>query len=92
VRRGAAVTVDLANAILAYAMAGAFVLWLIGENREGSSRVLGLVAAVIVALLLIGEDREYGWWISGFVVVVLSAVGIAVALALLEPLIPGLPP
>ena len=83
---------DLANAILAYAMAGAFVLWLIGEDREGSSRVLGLVSAAIVALLLIGEDREHQLWISGFVVVVLAAVGIAVALALLGPLIPGPPP
>lgn len=83
---------DLANAILAYAMAGALVLWLIGEDREGSSRVLGFVSAVIVALLLVGEDREYQWWISGFVLVVLAAVGIAVALALLGPVIPGSPP
>ena len=66
---------DLANAILAYAMAGAFVLWLIGEDREGSSWVLDLVSAAIVALLLVGEDREYQWWISGFVLVVLGALG-----------------
>lgn len=70
---------DLANAILAYAMAGGFVLWLIGEDREGSSRVLGLVSTAIVALLLVGEYREYQWWISGFVVVVLAALGTAVA-------------
>ena len=77
------------NAILAYAMAGAFVLWLIGEDREKSSRVLGFVSAAIIALLFVGEDREYGWWISGFVSVVLVAVGIAVAAALLGPFIPG---
>src|SRR5829696_9603335 len=34
--RGAAV--DLLNAILPYAMAGAFFFWLIAEDREGSSR------------------------------------------------------
>jgi len=90
VRRAGAV--DLANAILAYAMAGAFVLWLIGEDREGSSWVLDLVSAAIVALLLVGEDREYQWWISGFVLVVLGALGVAVAMALLGPLVPGLPP
>ncbi len=83
---------DLANAILAYAMAGAFVLWLIGEDREGSSRVLGLVSAAIVALLLVGEDREHHWWTSGFVLAVLAALGIAVAIALLGPFIPGPPP
>ena len=90
--RRAAAAVDLANAILAYAMAGGFVLWLIGEDREESSRVLGLVSAVIVALLLVGDDREYQWWISGFVLVVLAAVGIAMAIALLGSLIPGPPP
>ncbi len=90
---------DLANAILAYAMAGALVLWLIGEDRqeeEGSSRVLGLVSATIVAVLLVGEDREeQGWWIPGFVVVVVvvGALGVAVALGLLGALIiPGRPP
>jgi len=88
-RRGAAV--DLANAIFAYAMAGALVLWLIGEDGEESSRVLGFVSATIVALLLVGEDREYHWWISGFVLVVLVALGFAVAAALLGPIIPGLP-
>jgi ABC-type transport system involved in cytochrome c biogenesis permease subunit len=81
--------VDLANAILAYAMAGAFVLWLIGEDRERSSRVLSLVSAAIVALLLVREDREYQWWISGFVLLVLAALGIAVAIALLGPLVPS---
>ncbi len=86
-RRGAAV--DFVNAILAYAMAGAFVLWLIGEDREGSSRVLGLVSATIIALLFVGEDREYQWWISGFVLVVLAALGFAVAIALLGPIVPG---
>ena len=80
---------DLANAILAYAMAGAFVLWLIGEDRERSSRVLSLVSAAIVALLMVGEDREYQWWISGFVLLVLAALGIAVAIALLGPLVHG---
>ena len=83
---------DLANAILAYAMAGAFVLWLIGEDHEGSSRVLGLVSAAIIALLLVGEDRDYQWWILGFVLVVLAALGIAMAIALLGPVIPGPPP
>ncbi len=86
--------VDLVNAILAYAMAGAFVLWLIAEDREreGSSRVLGLVSAVIIALLLVGEDRDYHWWISGFVFVVLAAEGITLAIALLGAVIPGPPP
>ncbi len=74
-RRGAA-AVNLANAILAYAMAGAFVLWLIGENREEGSRILRLVSAAIVALVLVGEDREYQWWISGFVLVELAAVSV----------------
>ena len=80
---------DLLNAILAYAMAGAFVLWLIGEDQEKSSRVLTFVSTAIIALLFVGEDREYGWWISGFVCVVLVAVGLAVAVALLGPFIPG---
>jgi hypothetical protein len=86
--------VDLLNAILAYAMAGAFVLWLVAEDqeREGSSRVLRFVGAVIVALLFVGEDRDYHWWIALCVVVVLGAQGIALATALLGPLIPGPPP
>lgn len=88
-RRGAAV--DFVNAVLAYAMAGAFVLWLIGEDREGSSRVLALVSSVIVTLLFVGEDREDQWWISGFVLVVLAALGFAVAIALLGPVVPGPP-
>ncbi len=83
---------DLVNAILAYAMAGAFVLWLIGEDREGSSRVLGLVSSAIVALLFVGEDREDQWWLSGFVLVVLAAIGLAVAIALLRPVIPSFSP
>ncbi len=83
---------DLLNAILPYAMAGAFLFWLIAEDREGSSRVLGLVSAVILALLFAGEDRDYHWWISGFVLVGLAAEGIALASALLGPLIPGPPP
>ena len=82
---------DLANAIFAYAMAGALVFWLIGEDQEGSSRILGFVSATIIALLLVGEDREYHWWISGFVLVVLAAAGFAVAAALLGPVIPGPP-
>jgi hypothetical protein len=88
VTRGAAV--DLLNAILPYAMAGAFFFWLIAEDREGSSRsrVLSLVSSVILALLFAGEDRDYHWWISGFVLVGLAAEGIA----LLGPLIPGPPP
>ena len=86
------VAVDLANAIVAYAMAGAFVLWLIGEDREGSSRVLSLVSAVIIAVLFVGEDREYQWWISGFVLVVLVALGFAVTIALLGPILLALPP
>ena len=80
---------DLVNAILAYAMAAAFVFWLIGEDREGSSRVLGFVSAAIIALLFVGDDREYGWWISGFVSLVLFAAGFAIAVALLAPVIPG---
>ena len=84
---------DLVNAILPYAMAGAFVFWLIAENQEeGSSRVLSFVSAVILALLLGGEDRDYHWWISGFVLVGLAAEGIALASALLGPLIPAPPP
>jgi hypothetical protein len=90
--RGAAV--DLVNAILPYAMAGAFFFWLIAEDREGGSRsrVLGLVSSVILALLFAGEDRHYHWWISGFVLVALATEGIALAVALLGPLIPGSPP
>ena len=85
---------DLLNAILAYAMAGAFVLWLVAEDqeREGSSRVLRFVGAVIVALLFVGEDRDYHWSIALCVVVALGAQGIALATALLGPLIPGPPP
>ena len=71
-------------------MAGALVLWLIGEDREGSSRVLGLLSAAIIALLFVGEDREYQWWISGFVLVVLAALGLALAIALLAPVVFGL--
>jgi hypothetical protein len=67
--------VELVNAILPYAMAGAFFFWLIAEDREGSShsRVLNLVSAVILALLFAGEDRDYYWWISRFVLVGLTA-------------------
>ncbi len=85
---------DLINAILPYAMAGAFVLWLIAEDREGNSRsrVLGLVGAVILALVFVGEDRDYHWWISGFVLVGLAAEGIALGVALLGQVIPGPPP
>jgi hypothetical protein len=93
--KGAAVDlVELVNAILPYSMAGAFFFWLIAEDREGSprSRVLSLVSAVILALLFAGEDRDYHWWISGFVLVGLAAEGIALASALLGPLIPGPPP
>ena len=88
---GRGATVDLVNSILAYVMAGALVFWLIGEDRERerSSRLLGLVAALIVALLFVEEDREYHWWISGFVLVVLAAEVIALGIALLGPLIPG---
>ncbi|MDQ4128707.1 MAG: hypothetical protein M3151_12285 [Actinomycetota bacterium] len=82
---------DFVNAILAYAMAAAFVLWLIGEDREGSSRVLGLVSSTIIALLFVGEDREDQWWISGFVLVVLASLGFAVATALLGPVVLGPP-
>ena len=59
--RGA--TVDLLNAILPYAMAGAFFFWLIAEDREGSSpsRVLGLVSVAILAVFFAGEDRDYHW-------------------------------
>jgi hypothetical protein len=56
--------VDLVNAILPYAMAGAFVIWLIAEDQAGSSRsrVLSHVSAVILALLFVGEQRDYHWW------------------------------
>ncbi len=85
---------ELVNAILPYAMAGAFFFWLIAEDREGSSRsrVLSLVSSVILVLLFAGEDRDYHWWISRFVLVGLAAEGIALASALLGPLIPGPPP
>jgi len=85
-RRGAAV--DLVNAILPYAMAGAFFFWLIAEDREGDSRsrVLSFVSEVILALLFAGEDRDYHWWISGFVLVGLAAEGIALASALASAL------
>jgi hypothetical protein len=87
--RGAAV--DLLNAILPYAMAGAFFFWLIAEDREGDSpsRILGLVSEVILALFFAGEDRDYHWWISRFVLLGLAALVIALASALLGPLIPG---
>jgi len=90
--RGAAV--DLLNAILPYAMAGTFFFWLIAEDREGGSRsrVLNLVSEVILALFFAGEDRDYHWWISRFVLLALAAEGIALASALLGPLIPGPPP
>ncbi len=86
--------VELVNAILPYAMAGTFFFWLIAEDREESSRsrVLSLVSSAILALLFAGEDRDYHWWISGFVLVGLVAEGIALASALLGPLIPGPPP
>ncbi len=86
--------VDLLNAILPYAMAGTFLLWLIAEDREGSSRsrVLGLVSSAILALFFAGEDRDYHWWISRFVLLALAAEGIAFASALLGALVPGLPP
>ena len=85
--------VNIVNAILPYAMAGAFVFWLIAEDQEeGSSRVLSSVSAVILALLLGGEDRDYHWWISGFVLVGLAAEGIALAIALLGLVIAGPPP
>jgi hypothetical protein len=86
--------VDLLNAIRPYAMAGAFFFWLIAEDREGSSRswILSLVSSVILALLFAGEDRDYHWWVSRFVLVGLAAEGIALASALLGPLIPGTPP
>ena len=86
--------VELVNAILPYAMAGAFLFWLIAEDREGSSRsrVLSLVSSAILALFFAGEDRDYHWWISRFVLLGLAALGIALASALLGPLIPGPPP
>ena len=83
---------DLVNAILAHAMAGAFDPWLIGDDREGCSQILGLVSSAIVALLFVGEAREDQWWLSGFVLVVLAAIGLAVAIALLRPVIPSLSP
>ena len=90
--RGAAL--ELLNAILPYAMAGAFFFWLIAEDREGGSRsrVLRLVSCALLALFFAREDRDYHWWISGFVLVGLVAEGIALASALLGPLIPGPPP
>ena len=90
--RGAAV--DLLNAILPYAMAGAFFFWLIAEDQEGSSPswVLKLVSQVILALFFAGEERDYHWWISRFVLLGLAAEGIALASAFLGPLIPGPPP
>jgi hypothetical protein len=94
--RGAAV--ELLNAILPYAMAGAFFFWLIAEDREGSSpsRVLRLVSAAILAVFFAGEDRDYHWWITRFLLLGLAAEGIALASALasafLGPLIPGAPP
>jgi hypothetical protein len=86
--------VDLLNTIFPYAMAGAFFFWLIAEDREvGSrSRVLRLVASAILALFFAGEDRDYHWWIARFVLLGLAAEGIALASALLGPLIPGPPP
>ena len=85
---------DLLNTILPYAMAGAFFFWLIAEDREGESpsRVLGLVSEVILALFFAGEQRDYHWWISRFVLLGLAAEGLALASALLGPLIPGPPP
>ncbi len=85
---------DLINAIVPYAMAVAFFFWLLAEDREGSSRsrVLSLVGAVILALLFAGDDRDYHWWISGFVFIGLAALGVALGVALLGPLIPGPPP
>ena len=85
---------DLLNAILPYAMAGALFFWLIAEDQEGSSpsRVLNLVSQVILALFFAGEQRDYHWWISRFVLLGLAAEGIALASALLGPLIPGPPP
>ena len=90
--RGAAL--DLLNAILPYAMAGAFFFWLIAEDREGGSRsrVLRLVSSAILALFFAGEDRDYHWWITRFVLLGLAAEGIALASALLGPLIGGPPP
>jgi hypothetical protein len=86
--------VDLLNAIIPYAMAGAFFFWLIAEDREGDSRsrVLNLVSKVILALFFAGEDRDYHWWISRFVLLGLAAEAIALASVLLGPLIPGPPP
>ena len=88
------VAVEPVNAILPYAMAGTFFFWLIAEDREGSSRsrVLSLVSSAILALFFAGEDRDYHWWISRFVLLGLAALGIALASALLGPLIPDPPP
>lgn len=85
---------DLLNAILPYAMAGAFLFWLIAEDQEESShsRVLHLVSAVILALFFAGEDRDYHWWISRFILIGLAAEGIALASALLGLLTHGPPP
>ena len=85
---------DLLNAILPYAMAGAFLFWLIAEDREeGSrSRVLGLVSSLILAVFFAGEDRDYHWWITRFVLLGLAAEGIALASALFGLLSPGPPP
>ena len=89
---------ELLNAILPYAMTGAFFFWLIAEDRESSSpsRVLGLVSAAILAVFFAGEDRDYHWWITRFLLLGLAAEGIALASALasalLGPLIPGPPP
>jgi hypothetical protein len=86
--------VDLLNAILPYTMAGAFVLWLIAEDQEKSSRsrILSFVSAVILALLFAGEERDYHWWISSCVLVGLVAEGIALATGLFGAVVPGPPP
>jgi hypothetical protein len=83
--------VDLLNAILPYAMAGAFFFWLIAEDREGGwcSRVLRLVSSAIPALFFAGEERDYHWWITRFVLLGLVAEGIALASALFGLLNPG---
>ena len=83
--------VELLNAILPSAMAGAIFFWLIAEDQEGSSRsrVLRLVSSLILALFFAGEERDYHWWITRFVLLGLAAEGIALASALLGPLIAG---